>query len=643
MTPLPKLWFSRFVILESYKPQLKMIRDVTLRPGLNIVWATESTEAITGAEQVAPIKHAGHGVGKTTFCLMLRALLGDDGKSVKAILDKLAKHFLDGAVAAELNICGQRYAVCRPFNGLGWAVEGADVEGLFATESKLRFSRFVSEIEAKLLSDLTIKAIPGTEQAITWDLVLSWLTRDQGARLRHFFDWRSDEGTGLRNPKQSRSLLMRIVTGLLTDAESKAQSELDAAEESLKRAKLALTAAETEANSVKTMLVSRLRTWAGVSKTLQMDSDDLFEDSVRKVISRTTLRFESERQKLSEERIATEAKIIDLEVSVRQRDQDLELPEIELAQLTARSQGNQKRVEELDIDRIDKLKQKQNSGVCETVGIPFSNCQHLKDAISAGPTIPEIRDAKQIKADLPKLQQQIKRLDDSLAPRRAQRQRWKEQIETSRESLVANSTNLTAQDKRLGTGEELVRELELWSRERAKTTTSELPPKVAAAFDSLKSAEATVSSAQAAVALANSKSPERREQLQVHFNELAQHFGIQGQLKDSEIDRPFALVGANGEAFSVLEILLGDAACMTDHHHENHHPRFAILDCAREADMSLSVYQPWIAMLADKRFEDCQIILTTTSSPPAALQTEPICVLKLNQLSEDGLLLKALV
>lgn len=646
MTQQPKLWFSRLVVLESYKPELKPIQDISLRPGLNIVWATEVNDLqgkSSTDNEVESIKHAGHGVGKTTFCLMLRALLGDDGKAVKAMLDKLALHFLDGAVAAELYVCGQRYAVCRPFNSLGWAALDCDIESLIGAESRLRFSQFVSELETRLLGNISIKQIPGTQQSINWGHVLAWITRDQGSRLRHFFDWRSDDGTGLHQSKQSPSMLMRIVTGLLTDAEATAQRDLDEAEDVLKRAKLALSSAETESNNVKIMLQSRVRTWAVASNSIPMDTDDLFEDSVRKEIGRVTHRIATSKQNLTSERASVDAKIIEGEVRVRQREQELTLPEIELEQLKAERDGNQARVAQMGIELVEKRRQLQQSGMCETAGISFAKCRHLAEAISDGPQTHEIKTARQIKLAQPHLNQKVNQLEATLAIKRAERDQWKTEIVVSKKQVDLIVKKLSDEDKKLGAGEELVKELELWSRERATAALESLPPKVTAATQVVKSAEAALANARTAVAVAHSKFFDRREQLSDCFSDLAKFFEIQSQLHDADLNRPFQLVGVNGEAYTVLEILLGDAACLLDKNSENHHPRFAILDCTREADMSLRVYQRMISMLAEPRFASCQIVLTTTSEPPSHLQSPPVCVLKLNQLSDDGLLLKGRV
>ena len=57
----PDVWISRFVILERMLPEPTIIRDITLKPGLNVVWA----EDIQNDSPLGEI--TGHSAGKTTF------------------------------------------------------------------------------------------------------------------------------------------------------------------------------------------------------------------------------------------------------------------------------------------------------------------------------------------------------------------------------------------------------------------------------------------------------------------------------------------------------------------------------------------------------------------------------------------------
>src|ERR1019366_5091018 len=82
-----------------------IIREVTLRPGLNIVWSPDP-----GTSESAPI---GHGSGKTTYCRLLRYCLGEDSFAPQAQRLLIWKAFPNGHVGAEIMLAGRRWIVVR--------------------------------------------------------------------------------------------------------------------------------------------------------------------------------------------------------------------------------------------------------------------------------------------------------------------------------------------------------------------------------------------------------------------------------------------------------------------------------------------------------------------------------------------------
>ena len=68
----PRLWVRRLAIWE--KPGT-IIRDISLRRGLNIIWSPDPgvESAVVGRGD-----GSGHGAGKTLFCRLLRYCLGED-------------------------------------------------------------------------------------------------------------------------------------------------------------------------------------------------------------------------------------------------------------------------------------------------------------------------------------------------------------------------------------------------------------------------------------------------------------------------------------------------------------------------------------------------------------------------------------
>ena len=104
----PRLWIRRLVIWSE--PGI-VVREITLRPGLNILWAPDPADLPGGSDgQAAP----GHGSGKTLFCRLLRYCLGEDRFAPDEQREKIVAAFPSGLVGAEIMVDGTRWAVVRP-------------------------------------------------------------------------------------------------------------------------------------------------------------------------------------------------------------------------------------------------------------------------------------------------------------------------------------------------------------------------------------------------------------------------------------------------------------------------------------------------------------------------------------------------
>jgi hypothetical protein len=122
-----------------------------------------------------------------------------------------------------------------------------------------------------------------------------------------------------------------------------------------------------------------------------------------------------------------------------------------------------------------------------------------------------------------------------------------------------------------------------------------------------------------------------------------------GRFVPDSDDHPFELA-LGGEAYQVLEVLLGDLTCLLDAAlaSESHHPGFLVHDCPREADMSEHLYREYLMAAAEAAdllssegaATPFQYIVTTTSAPPTSLQTTRHVVLELLPGAEEYLLFK---
>ncbi|MBL0195278.1 MAG: hypothetical protein IPQ09_13805 [Myxococcales bacterium] len=87
---------------------------------------------------------------------------------------------------------------------------------------------------------MTTRALPVTGQPVEWSHVLCWLARDQALGLRQYFEWRNDDGTGLRRKVKDPPALTRLVLGLLSDAEANAETAIASVNNELTGAREAL-------------------------------------------------------------------------------------------------------------------------------------------------------------------------------------------------------------------------------------------------------------------------------------------------------------------------------------------------------------------------------------------------------------------
>ena len=68
----PRLWVRRLVL---WKDANEKLREIDLRPGLNIIWSPDPADL---GNTVPKKKSLGHGSGKTLFCRLIRYCLGEE-------------------------------------------------------------------------------------------------------------------------------------------------------------------------------------------------------------------------------------------------------------------------------------------------------------------------------------------------------------------------------------------------------------------------------------------------------------------------------------------------------------------------------------------------------------------------------------
>lgn len=630
----PRLRIERLVIVASRSP-VTIIRDVPLRAGLNIVWAEELAAADGGSE----VQRAGHGVGKSTFSLMLRAVLGDDGAAVKTMRAHLAEYYGSGGIAAEVVTGTERFAVFRSFGAQSFALRDAKVEGLFAENAKatsVDFSTYVATLgEKACLQHMATRALPVTGQSVEWGHILCWLARDQALGLRQYFEWRSDDGTGLRRKVKDPPALMRLVLGLLSDAEAKAEARISSVSIELTGARDALRGEEQRGTNTRTIVETQLRLWAKVSPSLDMVTDDLFAPSVEKVVSETTKRIEHE---IAEARAALDAldrDLIDRAADIKAQRRSADIAKARWDEALALKNKDDVALKEAR-ERRDKLL--QLVGSCQYGAVSYGECSYVQQhrvtiSLSA---LKEVGVLTKSVDDLEEREASDKATYEREAAGLGALTKAQEQ-NTDRK----NALNKTIGDRQrqLGEGDSVRKTLTEWQEDRSAPETE----KLRTARSKVRDLELKLDSAKGAKVSAQQQVSDRERDVNARFAKLAAIFGATGRYMPADEKRPFHMLRADGDAYTVLEILLGDLACAADGADAGGaHPGLLVFDCPREREMSPQLYDRFLKLVDEvcNAVPGLQVVLTTTTPPPGSLRDEPTRILKLSRASSDDLLLK---
>lgn len=185
----PRLWVRRLVIWKE--PGGEKVRDITLRPGLNIIWSPDGAVDTAFAGQENAI---GHGSGKTLFCRLIRYCLGEDRFATEAQRDRIGTAFPNGIVGAEVMLDGTCWAIIRPLGvrRRHMAVANGDLDEIAAGEgASTGIEPFIKAVDESILTPALSELVRPRTDGPAWPVALAWLTRDQECRFDDVLDWRS--------------------------------------------------------------------------------------------------------------------------------------------------------------------------------------------------------------------------------------------------------------------------------------------------------------------------------------------------------------------------------------------------------------------------------------------------------------------
>ena len=218
----PRLWVRRIAIWSA--PGV-LLREVRLRPGLNVLWAPDPADQGGVTESVSGV---GHGSGKTLFCRLLRYCLGEDRFAQDEQRERVAHAFPEGEVGAEVIVDGIPWAVVRPI-GTGRrhvAVRDAALDQVERERPEpTGVAPLLDAIAASLRHGDLLPFLPVDRPRDVWLLALAWLSRDQECRFDKLLDWRSaDSGSGSPACNRSAQRLLDTLRALIDAVEPEEQT-----------------------------------------------------------------------------------------------------------------------------------------------------------------------------------------------------------------------------------------------------------------------------------------------------------------------------------------------------------------------------------------------------------------------------------
>jgi hypothetical protein len=216
----PAVWVSKLAVFQDWPPSKDtLLREIKLHRGLNILWAKP-----TGSTAEAS-RLAGHGAGKTTFCRLIRFVLGEKTPGTPQFREAFRGKFGNGWVLAEVFLNGDVWLVGRPLSDTGYhpfARKGGSLADEFPkSPSRAGFSDYEAALDAAVFGTMTLRTLAESGENLDWLRLMTWLTRDQEAHFSGLLEWRHKD-SDTKSPDMShddRANLIRLVLGLVEKEE----------------------------------------------------------------------------------------------------------------------------------------------------------------------------------------------------------------------------------------------------------------------------------------------------------------------------------------------------------------------------------------------------------------------------------------
>ena len=621
----PVLWFREIRILRKLEAgEANEVRQITLRRGLNIVWAApEDSEEV----ELYGDGLSGHASGKTLFCRILRYLLGEPNYGPETLEKAVDEKFKQELWAvAEVFIEKQLWLVARPLAGSAhrFAIKGGTIDELLTGNAPHGdYNDFLEAIEDKVCTPVAA-ATQGNEQ-FRWRFLLPWLARDQECRFSSLTEWRSSMAES-DNPLTSvaaQQELMKAVLGLLDAKELELRGQLATAETTIKQSNDDLPGLER----------TEKRDYRKLVEALKRAGMDGFagEETLEELGKRKTLRADG--LTMAIEKAEKDTKFVaakeawekavagrnNVDGQVTQATRTLETTVEQWKKRTSRYE----RLRAAGIENPARLEQglcpksrdfaEKKGCIPKTPGASSETEANLGEILSEGDDLEQLK--KEQERQLGELKGQQKTLTAKVTT-------TFQAYETERKRIVGETVHVREWQRQLDATETLFE-----SAEESATSAKEVRDALADALKTKETIKGTVEALRKA-----HEGAEKR---------LSDAFGDAVRAAMGGKVEPTATLGERGFTLSVkrkgelsgaaletIKVLAFDLASLVlSIEGVGHHPRFLIHDGPREADMARVIYERFF--LYSQKLEHCfadtdessfQDIITTTTHPPKTMR-----------------------
>ena len=613
----PRLWVRRLAI---WSEPGQILREITLRPGLNIVWAPDPAD-----QAAASVQHAvpGHGSGKTLLCRLLRYCLGESRFAPHEQREKIVSAFPNGLVGAEVMIDGTQWAVVRPIGASRkhYAMQDTSLDAVSEDVAPTGMDPFLAAVATSILSDDVAGLVPGENRLRAWLVALAWLARDQECRFNKPLEWRSadsDSGSPARMLSAQQHLdAVRALTGALDPEETKLRAEITEAEAQRNRAQREAEHRKIEADRQRARLIGQLcqgfddlppgriaieplrgAAIHQLGKLSQIDPSD-------KVPEVEELRSEADQARVRLENLNRHLTAVESRIPV-------------LTKLVTRIKG--------EIPVASALDSAAGQPVCQICEVPIDRA--LAEGCRLSHKLPDLEAAKRRLDGLEHdLAEESNRLQNTLR----ERDGLIKQLHSARREH--DSATKSLQDA------ERVRaaRTNAWYESRRLIDDVERLDELLTEHDQI---QVRVAKLEGAIQAKRDQAGSFREAQSTTFNRLSHFFdAILRELLGPDATGRVSLDG-NGLRLSVelggerstaamdsLKVIAFDLAAMCmSIEGRAHQPPFLIHDSPREADLGLSIFHRIFHLATTlnniQQRPSFQYIITTTTNPPVELQTD---------------------